>query len=73
MGYPWVGKTPWSRRWQPTPKFLPEELQGQRNLVDYSPWDCRESDIAERMNTHTSLHITNTWTFNTEVHVPQKQ
>ena len=27
---PWVGKIPWRRAWQPTPKFLPGESHGQR-------------------------------------------
>ena len=27
---PWVGKIPWSRKWQPTPVFLPEKSHGQR-------------------------------------------
>ena len=35
---PWVKKFPWSRKWQPTPVFLPEKLHGQRSLVGYSPW-----------------------------------
>ena len=35
---PWVGKTPWSRKWQPIPVFLPEKFQGQRNLMGYGPW-----------------------------------
>ena len=38
---PWVGKIPWRRKWQPTPVFLPGESQGQRSLVDYSPWGHR--------------------------------
>ena len=29
---PWVGKTPWRRRWQPTPVILPGESHGQRSL-----------------------------------------
>ena len=37
----WVGKIPWSRKWQPTPVFLPRESHGQRNLVGYSPWGRR--------------------------------
>ena len=41
---PWVGKIPWRRKWQPTPVFLPGKSNGQRNLVGYSPWDCKESD-----------------------------
>ena len=36
--YPWVRKTPWERKWQPTPVFLPGKSHGQRNLVGYSPW-----------------------------------
>ena len=38
---PWVRKIPWWRDWQPTPVFLPEESQGQRNLAGYSPWGHR--------------------------------
>ena len=34
---PWVGKIPWSRKWQPTPVFLPGESQGQRSLAGHSP------------------------------------
>ena len=30
---PWVGKSPWSRNWQPTPVFLPAKPHGQRGLV----------------------------------------
>jgi len=41
---PWVRKIPWRRKWQPTPVFLPEEFYGQRSLVGYSPWGCKESD-----------------------------
>ena len=33
---PWVRKIAWRRAWQPTPVFLPEELQGQRTLVVYT-------------------------------------
>ena len=44
---PWVGKIPWRRAWQPTPVFLPGESHGQRNLVGYSPWSCKELDMTE--------------------------
>ena len=30
---PWAGKVHWSRKWQPTPAFLPGEFHGQRSLV----------------------------------------
>ena len=42
---PWVWKIPWRRKWQPTPVFLLGESHGQRTLVDYSPWGCKESDM----------------------------
>ena len=31
--------------------FLPGEFHGQRSLVDYSPWSCKESHLTERLNT----------------------
>ena len=46
---PWVEKIPWRKEWQPTPVFLPREFHGQRNLVGYSPWNCKESDMTERL------------------------
>ena len=44
--FPWVGKIPWRRKWQPTPVFLPGESQGQRSLA-YSPCGREESDMTE--------------------------
>ena len=44
---PDFGMIPWKKKWQPTPVFLPGKSQGQRNLVDYSPWGCKESDMTE--------------------------
>jgi len=41
---PWVGNIPWSRKWQPTPVFLPGEFHGQRSLAGYGPWGCIESN-----------------------------
>ena len=38
---PWIGKIPWSVKWQPTPVLLPGEFLGQRNLGGYSPWGHR--------------------------------
>ena len=28
---------------------LPEEVHGQRSLVGYSPWGCKESDMTEQL------------------------
>ena len=33
---PRMGKIPWSRKWQPTPVFMPGKFRGQRSLVGYS-------------------------------------
>ena len=44
---PWVGKILWRRAWQPMPVFLPRESHGQRSLVGYSPWGCKEPDTTE--------------------------
>ena len=41
------GKIPWRKAWQPTAVFLPRESHGQRSLVGYSPWSCKELDTTE--------------------------
>ena len=43
----------WRRKWQPTPVFLPGESHGQRGLVGYSPWGCKELDTTEQLSMHT--------------------
>ena len=45
---PWVRKIPWRRQWHPTPVLLPGKSHGWRSLVDYSPWNHKESDTTER-------------------------
>ena len=44
---PALGRFPWRRGWQPTLVFLPGESHGQRSLVGYSPWGCKELDMTE--------------------------
>ena len=39
----------WRRKWQPTAVFLPGQTHGQRSLVGYSPWGCKESDTTEQL------------------------
>ena len=53
---PWVGKIPWRRAWQPSLVFLSGEFHGQRSLVGYGPWGCKESDTTERP-THTQYIV----------------
>ena len=67
---PCVGKIPWRRKWQPTPVILPGKFHGQRSLVGYSPWGCKESDMTEQLHslTHTVLDywftcLWSTWSF----------
>ena len=50
---------PWRREWQPTPVFLPGGSHGQRSQVGYSPWDCKELDMTERLSkAHTTVLYT---------------
>jgi len=44
-----VGKILWRRAWQSTPVFLSGESHGQRSLVGYSLWGCKESDMTEQL------------------------
>ena len=46
---PWVRKIPWRRKCLPTPVLLPGESHGQRSLVSYSPWGCKESEKTEQL------------------------
>ena len=39
--------THWSRKWQPTPVFLPGESQGRGSLVGCHLWGRTESDTTE--------------------------
>ena len=33
--------------------ILAREISWTENLVSYSPWDRKESDVTERLSTHT--------------------
>ena len=50
---PCVGKIPRRRKWQPTPVLLPGKFHGQRSLVGYSSWGCKESDTTSRLHSLT--------------------
>ena len=51
--HPWVGKIPCRSQRLPIPVFLPGKFHGQRNLVSYSPWGRKESDMTEWLSMHT--------------------
>ena len=40
------------RKQQPTPVLLPGKSHGQRSLVGYSPWGCKESYMTEGLHFH---------------------
>ena len=50
------GTIPWKEKWQPTPEFLPGDSHGQKSLMSYSPWGCREWDMTEHVHTCTRAH-----------------
>ena len=54
---PWVRKSPWRRKWQPTPVFLSGESHRQRSLVGYNPWGHKESDTTEWLTLLYTLYI----------------
>ena len=69
---PWVRKTPWRRKWQPTPLFLPEKSHGQRSLAGYTPWGHKrvrhdwateqqqqQRELHQHTHTHTIIFLGN--------------
>ena len=38
------------KKWQPTPVILPGKFYGQRSLVSYGPWCCKEAYTTEWLN-----------------------
>ena len=59
---PWVGNIPSRRKWQPTPVFLPGKSHGQRSLVGYSPWGCKELDMTQRLSNNDKIWVWNSFT-----------
>jgi len=51
---PWDRKLPWRRKRQATAVFLHEKLHGQRSLVSYSPWGCKELNMTEGLSINPS-------------------
>ena len=73
---PWVGKTLWRRKWQPTPVCLPGKFHGQRSLVGYSPYGCKELDTTEhhhQIGAFTSWKILKKRQLFTQRSVPEDQ
>ena len=49
---PCVGKIPWSRKWQPTPVFLPGKFHGQSSLTGYNSLCYKESEMTKHPQQH---------------------
>ena len=54
---PQVRKIACSRKWQPTPTFLPGKSYGPKSLAGYSPKGHKESDMTERLSTYAHTHM----------------
>ena len=67
----WIGSlggdSSWRRELQNTPVFH-GEFHGEKSLVGYSPWGCKESNTTER---HT-LHFTKVLTHSNKYPVSQE-
>ena len=48
----WVRKSPWRRKWQPTPVFLPGKYHGQRSMAGYSPQGRKSRTRLSNLNHH---------------------
>ena len=53
---PWVGKIPGGVNGNPLQYSFLENPHGQRSLMGYSPWGCKESDTTEWLSTWVVKH-----------------
>ena len=49
---PGLGRSPGREHGNPLLYSCLENPQGQRSLVGYSPWGCKESDTTEQLSTY---------------------
>ena len=53
---PGLGGSPGEGNGNPLQVFFPGKFHGQRSLVSYSPWGCKESNTTEQLtHTHTQM------------------
>ena len=56
----WIQSLGWEDHLEkgiPTPVFLLGEFHGQRSLVSYSPWGCKEPDTTELLTLSLLFNI----------------
>ena len=44
-------RSPWRRKWQLTPVFLPGKSHGQRSTTGYRPWGCKNQTQLKQLCT----------------------
>ena len=49
---PGLGRSPGGGHGNPLQDSSLEDSYGQRSLVGYSPWSCKEFDMTEQLSTH---------------------
>ena len=54
---PWVGKTPWRRKWLATPICLPKDSYRQRSLECYSTWGHKGQTWLKWLTINTSIEV----------------
>ena len=55
---PGSGRSPWRRKWQPTPVLLPGKSHELRSLVGYSPRGYKgQTRLSNQVNTYTRLQF----------------
>ena len=59
----WIRKI-WRKEWLPTPILLPGESHGQRSLVGYSPWVCKELDMTKQLIQYQFITFYTFWVYN---------
>ena len=59
--FPWVGKIPWRRKWQPTPAFLPGKPIDSRAWQTTVHGVTKKSDMIQQLNSNTinSVYMSN--------------
>ena len=57
---PWVGKIPWSRKWQLAPVVLSDKFPGQRSLAGYTVHGVakNQTQLSAHTHTHTKHSVT---------------
>ena len=56
---PGLGRSPGGGHGNPLQYSGLENPHGQRSLVDYSPWGCKELDMTEQLNTYSTAQRKN--------------